>query len=202
MNIFELNTDPHLLKIVLHNRFMLIMFVIFLMRAKYATYRNIWLCALVEVPGTLMHELAHLIVGFVTFSGPCRFSIWPKSDGKGNYIMGSVGFRNIKFFNAIPSAMAPLSLLPIGFWLNSEIVPYIKPSISNYILYIALQTIIIENALPSRTDFRVAFKFPLGILLYGSIAVYFCFFYESGFLSFSIPDFNFGRKITGFISNF
>lgn len=39
-------------------------------------------------------------------------------------------------------------------------------NLTNYILYVLLQTIIIENAMPSRADFRVAGMFVSGILIY------------------------------------
>jgi len=36
---------------------------------------------------------------------------------------------------------------------------------------VLLQTIIIENAVPSGADFRVAFMYPKGVILYGILAL-------------------------------
>ena len=65
---------------VADNRFFLILLVIFLMRAKYATYRSLWLSALVNVPGTILHEFMHYWVGLLLNARPVNFSIWPKRD--------------------------------------------------------------------------------------------------------------------------
>ena len=62
--------------------------------------------------------------------------------------------------------MAPLLLLPIGFYLNKYFLPTINPSFVNYILYVLLQTVIIENSLPSSADFSVAKSHFFGLLMY------------------------------------
>ena len=85
--------------------------------------------------------------------------------------MGSVGFTNITFYNAVPSSLAPLLLLPIGFYVNRYLLPEIEPTFTNYILYVLLQTIIIENAMPSSADFRVAKMYFSGVILYALLAV-------------------------------
>ena len=86
-------------------------------------------------------------------------------------MMGSVGFSNITFYNAVPSAMAPLLLLPIAFYINRYALPLMAPTFFNYILYVLLQTIIIENAIPSGADFKVAGMFLRGLLLYAVLAI-------------------------------
>ena len=74
-------------------------------------------------------------------------------------------------YTAVPSAMAPLLLLVIGFYLNRYYLPLMRPTMLNYVLYVLLQTIIIENAMPSGADFRVAGMYLKGILLYGFLLV-------------------------------
>lgn len=154
------------LQSVFDNRFYLIFLVILLTRIKYATYSSMWLSALVNVPGTLLHETMHFLVGAFLNAHPCNFTIFPRRDLDGNYVMGSVGFRNVNFYNAFPSAMAPLLLLPIGFMVNEYVLPILPATLLNYVLYILLQTIIIENAVPSGADFRVAFSSLPGAALY------------------------------------
>lgn len=154
------------LQAFLNNRFFLILLVVFLTRLKYATYSSMWASALVNVPGTLLHETMHFLVGGFLNAQPCNFTILPKRSLEGDYVMGSVGFKNITFYNAVPAALAPLLLLPLGFYLNRYFLPMMVPTLGNYILYVLLQTIIVENAIPSRTDFNVAGKYISGVILY------------------------------------
>jgi hypothetical protein len=163
--------DPKLLRGFVDNRFVLIALVILLMRVKYATYKSMWLSALINIPGTFLHELVHYLIGSILNAKPSNFTIIPKKGNDGSYVMGSVTFSNLTFYNAIPTALAPLLLLPIGFYLNRHFLPTMTPSFLNYVLYILLQTIIIENSIPSRTDFRIAFRYFYGILLYGGLVV-------------------------------
>ena len=64
------------LQSVLDNRFYLILMVIFITRFKYATYRSMWMCALVNIPGTLLHETMHAVVGGILNAQPCNFSFF------------------------------------------------------------------------------------------------------------------------------
>ena len=152
-----------------YKRFYLILLVIVLVHLKNATYKSMLLCALINLPGTILHETMHFIVGLLLNAKPCNFTLMPRRNENG-YVMGSVGFTNITFYNAIPSSMAPLMLLPIGFYLNRYFLPTMTPTVTNYILYVLLQTIIIENAMPSAADFKVARMHFLGIILYAGIA--------------------------------
>ena len=158
--------SPSFLRGFFDNRFYLILLVIILMRFKYTTYRSMWLSALVNIPGTILHEMMHFIVGLFLNARPCNFTVFPRRGDDGNYVMGSVGFRNVTFYNAVPSAMAPLLLLPIGFYLNRYFLPIMQPTFINYVLYVLLQTIIIENAIPSKADFRVAGMYWSGVAIY------------------------------------
>lgn len=169
--ITALLDSPFLLQTFFNNRFFLILLVVMLMRMKYATYRSMWLSALVNIPGTFLHELMHFLVGGFLNARPCNFTIFPRRDLNGNYVMGSVGFRNVTFYNAVPAALAPLLLLPLGFYINRYILPIMPATLLNYVLYILAQTIIIENAIPSRTDFKVAGMYFSGVLLYSVLLV-------------------------------
>ena len=159
------------LSLAVNNRFLLIFLVIVLLKMKYATYSSIWLSALINIPGTILHESMHFIVGLALNAYPTTFDLIPHKDGFGNYVMGSVGFRNVTFYNALPAALAPLFLLPIGFYFNRWYFNNIDITLGNYLLYILLQTVIIENAVPSATDFKVGFSYPAGILLYSAVFV-------------------------------
>lgn len=170
-NLLHFFQRPEIIRLFIDNRFYLILLVIVLMHLKYATYRSIWLCFLVNILGTFLHELMHFTVGLFLNARPISFKLFPKKNMDGSYTMGSVSFRNPTFYNALPASMAPLLLLPLGFYLNRYFLPIIEPTFINYIGYVFLQTIIIENAIPSRADFRIAFSHPLGFLLYGILLI-------------------------------
>ena len=163
--VVYLNSDEFL-QAFLNNRFYLILLVVFLTRLKYATYNSLWMSSLINIPGTLLHELMHFLVGGFLNAQPCNFTLLPRRSVEGDYVMGSVGFRNITFYNAVPAALAPLLLLPIGFYFNRYFLPQMEPTLFNYIIYVLLQTIIVENAIPSRTDFNVAGQYFTGVVLY------------------------------------
>ncbi len=168
--------NPELLSSFVNNRFLLIFLVVFLMRIKSKTYKSLWACSMVNIPGTILHETMHYIVGLVMNAKPCNFTVFPKKEGD-YYVMGSVSFKNITFYNAIPASMAPLFLLVIGYYINKIYLPQmLNPTLFKYIAYVFLQTIIIENAIPSSADFRVAKKYFSGILLYGCLFFIFVLF--------------------------
>lgn len=163
--------NPQVLEMVVNNRFLLIFLVILLLKFKYSTYSSMLLSALINIPGTFLHETMHYFVGLISNAEPTSFTIIPRRGENGGYTMGSVGFRNISYYNAIPSSMAPLLLLPLGFYFNRWYFQNVDISLFNYMGYILLQTIIIENAVPSGQDFKVAFSQPLGLVLYGALFV-------------------------------
>lgn len=164
-------SNPTTLETFVNNRFLMIFLVIVLLKLKYTTYSSIYMSALVNIPGTFLHETSHFLVGLFLNAHPTRFDLFPKKQGD-SYVMGSVGFRNISFYNAIPSALAPMLLLIIGYYFNRWFFLNVQITYLSYILYVLLQTIIIENAMPSPQDFKVAFSYPLGLLLYGALLVF------------------------------
>ncbi|MEN3277899.1 MAG: hypothetical protein V7631_3689 [Massilia sp.] len=65
---------------------------------------------LLTAPGTLCHELAHFGVGLLTNAEPVGFNMIPKRRGR-VWELGSVTFANLRWYNAAPSALAPLLVL-------------------------------------------------------------------------------------------
>lgn len=170
-NFWSYINSPEVVESFFNNRFYTILAVVMLIRIKYATYNSMFVCALVNIPGTILHEFMHFIVGLFLNAQPSKFTIFPKKDPLGGYVTGSVSLHNITFYNAIPSSLAPLALLPISFYINRYVFPYVPHTILWYMGYILLQTIIIENAIPSRADFRIAFSYISGIILYGIVLI-------------------------------
>ena len=115
--ILSFFNNPQFLQSFFDNRFYLILLVVVLMRFKYTTYRSMWMSALVNIPGTFLHELMHFLVGALFNAKPCNFTLFPKKNENGDYVMGSVGFRNIAYYNAIPACIfAVLSCI----WLSES----------------------------------------------------------------------------------
>ena len=69
--------------------------------------------------GTLFHELAHFSAGLLTNAEPIGMSVVPRRikrpKGGHNWELGSVTFANLRWYNAAPSALAPLLVLLIPF---------------------------------------------------------------------------------------
>lgn len=170
MNEIEtyLNSDE-ILNSLISNRFFLIWLVIVLSSLKHSVYQNFWLFVFINLPGTALHELSHFTVGFLLNARPVNFSLFPhKKDG--GYNLGHVSFSNLKFYNAFPTAMAPLLLLVFAYFFNRYFFEYVKVSCFSYLFYVYLLTLFIEHSMPSRADFRVGFGSIGGILFYSLVA--------------------------------
>jgi len=125
--------------------------------------------ALIAWPGTLCHELAHAIVGFLLHAKPCNMRLFPKNLGMGYWQLGSVSFRNVRWWNAPWTAMAPLLLAPlavlIALW---GVVPaWEQGRTISGISLLLFSSIILQASWPSSTDFKVALP---GILILGFLA--------------------------------
>ena len=127
--------------------------------------------ALLVLPGTFCHELCHLCVGAPLRGRPKNFTILPKRAGQG-YVMGSVTFANVRWYNAFFLGMAPLLLLPAAYGL---LVWRLRghPTL-NWSEGLALYLIanLIYAALPSWQDCKIAARSPIGWLLLAAAAAF------------------------------
>lgn len=115
------------------------------------------------LPGTILHEFLHFIIGLLLNGKPVGFSLLPKKT-KSGYILGSVGFKNITFYNATPIALAPfLALIPVIYLFS--IIQY-QDDISMQIFYGYLIWTFLKCMLPSNQDINVMFAFPSGVIFY------------------------------------
>jgi len=132
-----------------------------------STRASMWRLALLALPGTLAHELAHLVVGFLLLAKPTGFSVWPKRSGHG-WTLGSVTFRGINLFNGAAVAFAPLLFLPLAwfclirlaapFWVHHQWGWWF---VGGYLI-----STILFAAVPSLQDFKQGGP---SLLLYGTI---------------------------------
>jgi hypothetical protein len=62
--------------------------------------------------GTICHELAHFIAGFLVGARPASLTVVPRRHGR-QWRLGAVALTRVRWWNAAPAALAPLALLAI-----------------------------------------------------------------------------------------
>jgi hypothetical protein len=132
--------------------------------------RFFWIFSVLVLPGTLAHEGCHLAFGLLLNGKPAGFSLLPRREAKG-WVMGSVTFSHLTWYNAFFIGMAPLLLLPGAYAL-------IRWRLGGHPVFgwpEALAVYLIANlvyaALPSWQDCKQAARSPIGwLLLAGGIA--------------------------------
>jgi hypothetical protein len=140
--------------------------------AFYALLRGVrdsmWRIALLALPGTVAHELTHLIVGFLLLAKPQGMSVWPRSRGN-TWMLGSVTFRNLGLLNGAFVALAPILLLPISWLcLIDVLLPlWLKGQWGWWLLAGYLTATVLFAALPSFQDIKLG---SWSLLLYAAIS--------------------------------
>ncbi len=113
---------------------------------------GMWPYSLVTFPGNAGHELMHWFVAKLFFAQPAFPSLWPRRDGD-RWVMGSVAFAP-SILNAIPVALAPLLLLPLGVMFVSD---FMHPATGwTYIFCGWVAGNVLFAALPSGQDWKIA----------------------------------------------
>jgi hypothetical protein len=122
------------------------------------------------LPGTLLHELSHLVVAAVTGGRPVGFTILPRRAPEGGWILGSVSISRPWMFSALPSALAPLALNLFGYYLFVHWGKWFPPDLPHTLLRYLAVYVFAYGSIPSGRDLRVAISSPLGVVLYGGVA--------------------------------
>jgi hypothetical protein len=130
---------------------------------------NILVVWITRLPGVFLHELAHLLTGFLFRAEPSGFSLIPRRRGNGRWTLGSVTFRRVTAFNAVPIALAPMGLLPGAYYVYRYWFHWLPVTLANTLLLYTALFLLACNALPSRQDVRVACNWK-SVLLYGSVS--------------------------------
>lgn len=113
---------------------------------------GMWAYALIALPGTLAHELAHFLVALMLAAKPSFPSLVPKR-GEHGWRLGSVAFR-AGILRSVPIALAPLALLPLGLAYGvAFLAPAAWPLAA---LHAWITAALLSACLPSRADFRIA----------------------------------------------
>jgi hypothetical protein len=120
-----------------------------------------------NLPGTLCHELCHFCVGLVTGAAPSSLTIVPRRTGRG-WDLGSVTLMRVRWYNAAPAALAPVMLLAIPVavaWYRTRPGWHFAP------LDLALAFLLAPQFLsfwPSASDWRLAMRSWPYLLLAGA----------------------------------
>ena len=131
---------------------------------------SLWLLSLLVLPGTICHELSHLLVGFLLNGQPHGFSVWPRRVER-VYLLGSVALGNPRWYNVFFIGLAPLLLLPLAYlglrWRLAQ-HPVFDAWEAGAVFLIAN---LVFASIPSGQDLRIAARSPIGWgLLVGGVA--------------------------------
>ena len=123
------------------------------------------------LPGTV-HELAHLIVAAVTGGRPVGFSIIPHRDtARGGWLLGSVTISRPGPISALPSALAPLALNAVAYYLYQSWGRWFPLDLPHTLLMYAAVYLFAYSSIPSGQDVKVALSSPVGLLLYMALGI-------------------------------
>ncbi|HJV34833.1 hypothetical protein, partial [Geomonas sp.] len=118
---------------------------------------------------TILHELSHLLVGAVTGGRPVGFSIIPRRAGQGRWVLGSVTISRPGVISALPSALAPLALNVVAYYLYRHWWSWFPADLPHTLLMYVAIYLFSYSSIPSGQDFKVALSSPLGVAFYASL---------------------------------
>ena len=130
-----------------------------------ANHSEFWILAW---PGTIFHELSHYLVGMILGARPTTISLVPSAvESTGWQTHGYVEFDNLNWFNALPTALAPM----LGFVAALAVGAHLSWNMtwSNLALW-WICVALVSQSWPSRTDWRAAFSSWPGIAFYSSLS--------------------------------
>lgn len=169
--------EKYLHDLLVNNLFVFVFVVILIERIRRRAFRNIYTAWLFYLLGTFLHEMAHFMVSLLTYGKPESFSIIPKREGN-SYIFGSVTSTNLKWYNKFLVSLAPLLILPLVYVFDMYYFSYFEDTFYTQLLYIFLIVVLIDNSIPSSTDFKIAFSGYSYVFWLSLIFVLFYFYAE------------------------
>ena len=108
--------------------------------------------------GTTCHEAAHFIVGLLLGAHPTKVSLFPKKIDAKRWMLGSVTFKNMRWWNRAPTALAPMLLAPSSMaFLHFVTSPDLtSTNFGSVAFQIAMCAMTLQGSWPSTTDFLQA----------------------------------------------
>jgi hypothetical protein len=142
---------------------------------RVSRHAGMWIYALVALPGTLAHELAHFIVASILFAHPRFPSLIPIRIERGGWRLGAVAFR-ADYARALPIAMAPLALAPLALWWAGTFLH--TASWPLYGLHVWVVAAMMTASVPSRADFKLALPALIALIAAGVIVLLIVWMYR------------------------
>lgn len=135
----------------------IILIIVFMFLLHQASRDSYWIGSWLRLPGTFAHELTHLFFGALTNAKPMTMNLLPKRMGR-HVILGQVAFRNLTWYNAAITGLAPLVLVVVALnvdrWSRTQKI--------SYNLFCAfIEANLLMACIPSGTDFKVATRYSL-----------------------------------------
>ncbi len=125
------------------------------------------------LPGTILHELSHLLVAAFTGGRPVGFSVVPRREGSRGPVeywrLGSVTISRPGPISALPSALAPLALNAVAYYLYRHWATWFPSDLPHTLLMYAAIYLFSYSSIPSGQDLKVAVSSPTGLLLYAAL---------------------------------
>jgi hypothetical protein len=137
-----------------------------------------YLAILYCLPFTIMHELSHFVVAFLTGGQPSSFSVWPRRSGNG-WVLGSVNSIPT-LLSAAPTALAPLGWLVIGYYSMQfwDLRPVWVPE---YLIVVVIYACT-AACTPSWQDIQIVLTHPFSLVLYVAAAYTMITILRAGYL--------------------
>jgi hypothetical protein len=126
--------------------------------------------SLLSLPGTVGHELLHLLVGTLTLARPVAASLLPKFHRDGSATLGYVMFANIRWYNALFVGFAPLLALPVTLWLVQYRSSLPPPFTLWELAWVYGAASLAISCTPSRADVEIVLSKPAGLVVYVAAA--------------------------------
>ena len=120
-------------------------------------------------PGTVLHEVLHWVVAFLTNGRPKEISVWPRRSQNGHWTLGTVVIANLTWYNGLWISLAPI----LGIGLLLVFTPSERQwHFSQRDLYQwGLSASVWVMCWPSQGDWGLAFKSSKGICLLIALAL-------------------------------
>ena len=120
--------------------------------------------AILLLPGTFVHEFLHLAIGLILNGKPRSISLWPRRVAHDQWILGSVGFVNLCWYNAVFIGLAPL-LAVAGLMVAAPSAQGWALQVSDFQRW-AVTAPIVVMCMPSTVDLKLCLKsWPILVLL-------------------------------------
>ena len=126
--------------------------VVTLLLIRLARHAGMWIYAVIALPGTVVHELAHYAVALVLGARPLFPSLVPIRTERG-WQLGDVKFR-AGHLRGMLVGLAPLLLAPLALWWGKTLLaPATWPL---YGLHVWIVAALLRACFPSRADWKLA----------------------------------------------